>query len=316
MKSTDWDFVIARRFAYWVYLPAEIQSKILSYFKFDVVYCLKFMRVSKSFKRHVELMHLDIYNISLGVCSKKCWFNKTWSLFTDMVRSFEMFTNVQTFDRNELKTVYTDGSIFRTFLHFFLCKRACDGVNDYCSICSYVRFRNFQNQILYDNVLLAERDFKSKLGLDDRIIDFDVFLSNYLRYSNEKICRRERIVQYAADAYILFVSTFIRVNLNSYYNFFLKLPLTINDEKYIVEKIQRFVRDLSNEIWELNVNHFFVVFDRFSELNRSMCYDVKFDKPLKGPYEPLVKTKQYYGQLIVVSSSNLRSSEYSSESES
>ena len=61
MKSTDWDFVIARRFTYWVYLPAEIQSKILSYFKFDVVYCLKFMRVSKSFKRHVELMHLDIF---------------------------------------------------------------------------------------------------------------------------------------------------------------------------------------------------------------------------------------------------------------
>ena len=274
------------------------------------------MRVSKSFKRHVELMHLDIYNISLGVCSKKCWFNKTWPLFTDMVRSFEMFTNVQTFDRNELKTVYTDGSIFRTFLHFFLCKQVCDGVNNYCSICSYVRFRNFQNQTLYDNVLLAERDFKSKLGLDDRIIDFDVFLPNYLKYSNEKICRRERIVQYAADAYILFVSTFIRVNLNSYYNFFLNLPLTINDEKYIVGKIQRFVRDLSNQIWELNVNYFFVVFDKFSELNCSMCYDVKFDKPLKGPYEPLVKTKQYYGQLIVVSSSNLRSSEYSSESES
>ena len=314
MKSTDCGFIIPRRFVYWIYLPTEIQSKILSYFKFDVDYCLKFMRVSKSFKRHVELIHLDIYNISLGVCSKKCWFYKTWSLFTDMVRSFEMFTNVQTFDRNELTTVYTDGTIFRTFLHFFLCKRACDGVNDYCSICSHVRFRNFQNQTLYDNVVLAKRDFKSKLGLDDRIIDFGVFFPNYLRYSNENICRRERIVQYAADAYILFASTFIRVNLNSYYNFFLNLPLTINDEKYMVGKIQRFVRDLSNEIWELNVNHFFVVFDKVSELNRSMYYDVKFDKPLKGPYEPLIETKQYYGQLIVVS--NLRSADYSSESES
>ena len=184
------------------------------------------MRVSKSFKRHVELIHLDIYNISLGVCSKKCWFYKTWPLFTDMVRSFEIFTNVQTFDRNELKTVYTDGSIFRTFLHFFLCKRPCDGVNNYCSICSHVRFRNFQNGTLYDDVLLAERDFKSKLDLDDRIIDFDVFLPNFLKYSKDgNICRRERIVQYAADAYILFVSTFIRVNLNSYYNFFFKFTI-------------------------------------------------------------------------------------------
>ena len=301
MKSTDCGFVIPRRFVNWIYLPIEIQSKILSYFKFDVDYCLKFMRVSKSFKRHVELIHLDVFNISLRVCLKICWVNKTWPLFTEMVRSFEMFTNVQTFDRNELRTVYTDGSIFRTFLHFFLCKRACDGVNDYCSICSHVRFRNFQIQTLYDDVLLAERYFKSKLGLDDRIIDFDVFLPNYLRYSNEKICRRERIVQYVADAYILFVSTFVRVNLNSYYNFFLNLPLTINDEKYIVGKIQRFVCNLSNVIWELNVNHFFVVFDKFSKLNRSMCYDVEFDKPLKGPYKPLLKTKQYYGQLIVVS---------------
>ena len=74
MKSTDWGFVIARRFAYWVYLPAEIQSKILSYFKFNVVYCLKFMRVSKSFKRHVELMHLDIYNIFGGFVQKNVGF--------------------------------------------------------------------------------------------------------------------------------------------------------------------------------------------------------------------------------------------------
>ena len=113
MKSIDSAFaIVPRRFVYWMNLPVKIQSKILSYFKFNAGYCLNFMRVSKSFKRHVELMYIDIYNISLGVCSKKCWFYKTWPLFTGMVRSFEMFTNVQTFDRNELMTVYTDGSIF------------------------------------------------------------------------------------------------------------------------------------------------------------------------------------------------------------
>ena len=132
----------------------------------------------------------------------------------------------------------------------------------------------------------------------------------------ENICRRERTVQYAADVYMLFVSTFIRINLNACYDFFLKLPLSLNDEKYFISKIQRFVHDLSNVIWELNVNHFFVVFDKFSKLNRSICYDLDVEKPLKGPYEPLVKTKQYYGQLVVVSNSNPRSSEYSSESES
>ena len=251
MKSTDSGFTILRRFVYWMYLPTEIQSKILSYFKFNVDYYLKFMRVSKSFKRHVELMHFDIYNISLGVCSKRCWRNKTLPLFNQIIQCFEMFSNIQTFDRFELMIVYTEGSIFRTFLHFFLCKRSCDGVDEYCSKCSHVRFRNFQNQTLYDDVLLAERDFKSKLGLDDRIVDFDVFLPNFLKYYKDEsnICRRERIVQYAADVYILFISTFVRVNLNAYYEFFSNLPLTLNDEKYFISKIKRFVRDLANVIW-------------------------------------------------------------------
>ena len=301
MKPIDSGFIIPRRFVYWMNLPVEVQSKILSYFKFNVDHCLNFMRVCKSFKRHVELLHIDIYNISLGVCSKVCWRNKTLPLFNEMIQCFEMFTNVQTFDRYELMEVYTDGSIFRTFLHFFFCKLSCDGVDEYCSKCSHVRFRNFQNQTLYDDVLLAERDFESKLGLDNRIIDFDVFLLNFLKYYKDRqnVCRRERVIQYAANVYILFVSTFIRINLNVCYDFFLELPLSLDDEKYFISKIQRFVRDLSNVIWELNVNHFFVVFDKFSELNRLVCYDVDVDKPLKGSYEPLKKTKQYYGQLVV-----------------
>ena len=198
------------------------------------------MRVSKSFKRHFELIHIDIYNISLGICSKVCWRNKTLPLFTEMVYHFELFTNISKFNRHELMKVYTDGSLIRTLLHFFFCKRSCDGVNDYCWKCSHVRFRNFQNQTLYEDVLLAQRDFDSKLGLDDRIIDFDVFLPFYTNYSTTEVgvCKRERIVQYAADVYILFVSTFIRINLNVFYEFFLKIPLSLDDEKYFVRKIQ------------------------------------------------------------------------------
>ena len=249
---------------YCKYLPIEVQSKILSYFKFNVDDCLKLMRVSKSFKRCVELIHVDIYNISLGLCSKTCWRNKTLILFNKMIQSFELFLNVPTFNRFELMEVNTEGSLFRTFLHFFHCKHSCDGVNDYCQKCSHVRFRHFQNQVLFDNVLLSERDFKSKLGLDDRIVDFDVFLPNYSSYvrNEENVCRRERVIQLAADMYVLFVSTFIRINLNVYYDYFLKIPLNLNDEKYVIRHIQHLVPDLSNVIWELNVNYFFVIFGK------------------------------------------------------
>ena len=193
-----------------------------------------------------------------------------------MIQHFEMFCDVQTFDDVELMMVYSEGSIFGTFLHFFSCNRSCDGVNKYCSLCSHVRFRNFQNQVLFDDVLLPARDFQSKLGLDDRTVDFDVFLPNYIKYDKNgiNICKRERIIKFAADIYVLFVSIFIRVNLNVCYDYFLSFPLTIDNEKYFIKKIQHYVRDLSCEIWELNVNHFFVVFDTFSELNRSVCFDL------------------------------------------
>ena len=130
MKTDDCNFVVLRRFVYWMFLPNEIQSKILSYFKFNVEYCLKFMRVSKSFKEHVQQIHLDIYNLSLGICSKKTWLKKTLPLFNRMIQCFDLHCD-QTFDDVELLMVYSEGSIFKTFLHFFLCKRSCDGVVNY-----------------------------------------------------------------------------------------------------------------------------------------------------------------------------------------
>ena len=301
MKTDDCIFVVLRRFAYWIYLPNEIQSKILSYFKFNVEYCLKFIRVSKSFKKHVQQMHLNIYNLSLGICSKKMWLKKTLPLFNEMIRHFEMFCDVQRFDDVKLMMVYSEGSIFRTFLHFFLCKRSCDGVNKYCSQCSHVRFRNFQNQVLFDDVLLPARDFKSKVGLDDITVDFDVFLPNYLKYDKDQIniCKREIIIKYAADVYVLFVSTFIRGYLDVCYDYFLSFPLTIDNEKYFIRKIQHYVRDLASEIWELNVNHFFLVFCKFSELNRAVCFDNKIDN-LVVFYRALPVKKTYYGQLSVI----------------
>ena len=259
------------------------------------------MRVSKSFKRHIELIHKDILDFSLGICSRRCWLNKTLPLFNELIFHLEFL--VEPFDRNELGKLYTEGSLFRSFLHFFYCKRSCDEVDDYCVICSHVRQRNFQNVTFFDDVLLPKKDFESKLGPDDRTVDFDVFLPNYLNFGDDQEigCRRERVIDLAVDIYILFVPTFIRVNLHLCYDFFLKKPLSLNTEKYFISKIQFFICDLSNVIWELNVNYFFEIFDKFSQLNRSPCYCISIFKRMKGPYEPLMKQKKYYGQLIAVS---------------
>ena len=133
------------------------------------------MRVSKSFKEHVELIHKDIYSISLGICSKKYWLNKTLPAFIEMVYHFESFANIDRFNRKELLEVYSEGSLFRVLLHMFFCKRSCDRVEIYCWKCSRVRDRNFQALTIFDDVILEERDIYSKLGIQNKQIDFDFF---------------------------------------------------------------------------------------------------------------------------------------------
>ena len=81
----------------------------------------------------------------------------------------------------------------------------------------------------------------------------------------------------------------------------MSIPLSLQDEKYFVRKIQLFVRDLCDVIWTANSNFFFVIFDKFKDLNRSACHDVDPDKPSKGPYTCPRKDREYYGQLTVVS---------------
>ena len=78
---------------------------------------------------------------------------------------------------------------------------------------------------------------------------------------------------------------------------------------------------MANEIWLLNVNYFFVIFDEFTKHNRSLCYDIKAGK--KNSYEPLFQpphSYEYFGELSVVSRANYRlftsdSSDFDSDSE-
>ena len=45
--------------------------------------------------------------------------NKTLPLFTEMADHFEAFTDISEFNRYELMEVFTEGSLFRIFLHLF-----------------------------------------------------------------------------------------------------------------------------------------------------------------------------------------------------
>ena len=96
--------------------------------------------------------------------------------------------------------------------------------------------------------------------------------------------------------------------------------MTLNDEKYSIRQVLNCVRDITNEIWLLNVNYFFVIFDEFTKHNRSLCYNIKAGK--KNSFEPLFQpySAAYFGELSVVSRANYHlfsnnSSDFDSDSE-
>ena len=292
-------------FSYWEFLPLHIQQLILSYFKFDAETIFILMKVSKSFKKHVEVIHSQILDVSLGLCSKKHWSNKVLPLYKDLLYSIDLFSNL--FNEADILNLMIDGSIFRAFLHFFLCERYCDDVKSYCSLCSHVRPRIFSNLTLFDDVYLETRDFRSQLGIDDDAVDFSVFLKESMLDKTDSsidgFCLIEMPIHHPSDLYVMFVSIFIRINLNLCYNFFLNKKKPIMTEIYYIRKIEEFVRDLASQIWYLNVNYFYIIFQKFESLNRSICFYIT-NLNLIEDLKRKSRAKYYLSKLPVVSLSS------------
>ena len=299
-----------KKFAYWGFLPFEIQQLILSYFKFDAESCFKFMKVSKSSKKHVEVMHSEIHDVSLVLCSKKHWLNKVLPAYTDLLYSIDLFS--RPFKAKDALKLMGDGTLFKTFLHFFLCERWCDDVKSYCSLCSHVRTRNFSNLTLFDDVCLGDRGFKSQLGIDDKTVDFEVYLRDSMvkQSMDDSFCLREMPIDHPSDIFVLFVSTFMRINLNLCCNFFFKKQIPILTERYYVRTIENFVKDLGCEIWYLNVNYFYIIFENFETLNRSSCFYIPMN--LIDPGQ--TRLENYFSKLPVVSLPEITNSSDKEES--
>ena len=165
---------------------------------------------------------------------------------------------------------------------------------------------------LFDDVCLGERGFKSQLGIDNKTVDFEVFLrDSMVRQSmDDGFCLREMPLDHPSDLFVMFVSIFIRVNLNHCYNFFLERQIPILNERYYVRRIEEFVRDLSYEIWYLNVNYFYIIFENFETLNRSTCFYIPMN--LIDPEQ--TRIENYFSKLPVVSLPEISNSSDTEES--
>ena len=203
-----------------------------------------------------------------------------------MVRKFEK--KKIPYPRKDIGMFYANVSLFVTWLHFFLCKRSCDKVVNYCKICSRIREHNFAEKYFFYDVVFEDKTKTDRLDLASKQIDFDVYLLRNLHFNRTVTpsfeCDHLEHINYAQDIFILFVSVMVRVLINSVFNHFLSRPLTLKDESAVVEAIYHFAHEVMHEFWHMNTTFFYEVFDRFKELNRSVCYEICPVKPEKGPY--------------------------------
>ena len=129
-----------------------------------------------------------------------------------------------------------------------------------------------------------------KLGLGSKMMDFDVHLLRWANYNcsissdHPQDCDYREPINYSQDIYMCFVSVLLRVIFNSCYDYFLNFPLKLADETFMIRKIGKFAQNICYVFWHTNINYFFEVFDKFNDLNRSICYEVNKHKQEKGPY--------------------------------
>ena len=237
------------------------------------------MSVSKSFRRCMEIIYYDIYEISNALCTKKTWFNRTYKHFLEFLSGVNwnclfLKSNLDPEEDSELLNVYLGGSIFRVLFHFFRCTRACENDSYYCKICSRVRIRQYQNRLAFEDVKCFDyRD--DKVGLESRELTFDIFMKDYEKYSlTSGFCRKEYFLYHSADIVLAFLSIFGRVHFNLLYEYFDKIKMSINDEKYVYSHMTKYVQNMMNAFYSLNINYFFVIFGKFQSLNYSACHDI------------------------------------------
>ena len=194
----------------------------------EVKQCSKLLKVSKKIRQIVKGHFRDINNISLGFCSEIFWFSNTWSLFSRMVACIEMETQ-ESYQTSGIELLFDSFSLFMVSLHFFLCPRICDKVEKYCKICSRVRDHNYDSKSMFHDIVFEDRPRKDRLGLSKKMIDFDVHLKRWpncnctISSDCPSCCNYREQINYAQDIYLHFVSTMVRVIVNSCYEFFFVL---------------------------------------------------------------------------------------------
>ena len=187
-------------------------------------------------------------------------------------------------------------SLFSIILHFIRCMRSCDNLQKYpshCILCSRIEGQNWHPCESSFKPIQIEKNDWTLLGFDrGSIIDLDKVVSkadDYFKYFKlkEPKCSFYQEFRYIDDIFAAFSSRLIRMYLSLTASILNKFFKCKSFEYKILDLIGKEGVFLLGFFWhETNIEFLYEFFDKFSDINKSYCYNTKKSKPKFGPYNP------------------------------
>ena len=265
----------------------------------NFIIIIQVRRVTKNFSGQGSFLRIRV-NLITDFCSVKYWKTRieknTFDLLTRIHTELEFFDFEENYARLIKKLRHL--SLFPVCLHFLICRRSCERKDGYCQQCSRVRENYYFDTKKFQDLVACSGNYceTEHLFLDGKLMDLDVFLdrSVYFNYPNYPLSKEKAKCQYflvlnhAQDLLAYFCSVLVRMFLNYAMEHFSELisVVSISDEKFIIEEIFRWVRDLLFDFFDRNYTFFYEFLNVFDEVNLSDCYAVSKNKPKFGPYIP------------------------------
>ena len=216
-------------------------------------------------------------------------------MYTDVIYNWPLDFLFDKISREIRDGIFHHLNLPSILLHFLTCKRSCD-LCDFtfkCINCSRVGFARdtlWELFLRYFDDIEISKD-NCSFFRDSMFVDLDVFTSKandyFQRYSTKYkdcFCYYYQEFHYCNELLCAFCSHLIRLFLNTMSSIVNKYFLSESCKQELLEVfVREAIHFFSNFIHQFNIQYFYEFFDKFEDLNKSLCFSVKKEQKF-GPY--------------------------------
>ena len=216
-------------------------------------------------------------------------------LYTDMIEDWTLNFLFKKFGKEIRNEIFHHLNLPSILFHFTICKRFCDRRPTKCMHCS--RVGN-----LYDALWLPYLNHFDDIEISkdncsffpqSMLVDLDVFKSkandyfqrySTIRYQRHWHCLFYKEIHFSDELFSTFCSHLVRLFLNTLFLAFQRFSLSDScQEEFTREIIAESIHFFTNFIHQFNTEYFYELFDKFKDVNKSVCYSVTKESEF-GPY--------------------------------